>query len=149
MRENKSFVRRLISNPDFSRLLMAAAPVRADDRRASFRGEATVNVIEVPVHVIDRKTGEPVIGLTAADFEIRENGEPQTLEDLSNHRLISQNASSAQVSAGAILVRELMSYDIGSTGCKTCLYYLGDKLWEYRAETETARVAAGWSPVGW
>ena len=26
------------------------------------------------------------------------------------------------------------------------LYYLGDKLWEYRAETETARVAAGWSP---
>jgi hypothetical protein len=26
------------------------------------------------------------------------------------------------------------------------LYYLGDELWEYRAETESARVAAGWSP---
>ena len=26
------------------------------------------------------------------------------------------------------------------------LYFLGDKLWEYRAETESARVAAGWSP---
>tara|TARA_Y100001933_G_scaffold94186_2_gene95014 strand:+ start:7106 stop:8839 length:1734 start_codon:yes stop_codon:yes gene_type:complete len=26
------------------------------------------------------------------------------------------------------------------------LYYLGDEIWEYRAETESARVAAGWSP---
>ena len=38
----------------------------------------------------------------------------KTLEDFASHRLISQNASSAQVSAGAILVRELMAYTIGS-----------------------------------
>jgi DNA-binding transcriptional LysR family regulator len=43
------------------------------------------------------------------------NGTPETLEDLGTHRLISQNPGSAQVSAGAILVRELMSHDIGST----------------------------------
>jgi DNA-binding transcriptional LysR family regulator len=53
--------------------------------------------------------------LYASPRYLAQNGEPQTLEDLANHRLISQNASSAQVSAGAILVRELMSYDIGST----------------------------------
>jgi DNA-binding transcriptional LysR family regulator len=43
------------------------------------------------------------------------NGQPDTLEDLARHRLISQNTSSAQVSAGALLVRELMSHEIGST----------------------------------
>ncbi len=26
------------------------------------------------------------------------------------------------------------------------LYYLGDEIWQYRAETESARLAAGWSP---
>jgi DNA-binding transcriptional LysR family regulator len=53
--------------------------------------------------------------LYASPRYLAENGKPQGLSDLANHRLISQNASSAQVSAGAILVRELMSYDIGST----------------------------------
>ena len=43
------------------------------------------------------------------------NGQPETLKDLARHRLISQNTSSAQVSAGALLVRELMSHEIGST----------------------------------
>ena len=50
-----------------------ALPVSAQDEGASFRGETTVNVIEVPVQVIDEKTGEPVVGLTAADFEIYED----------------------------------------------------------------------------
>ncbi|PWK62502.1 LysR family transcriptional regulator [Roseicyclus mahoneyensis] len=42
------------------------------------------------------------------------HGMPLTLEDFGTHRLISQNATSAQVSAGAILVRELMAHTIGS-----------------------------------
>ena len=50
-----------------------ALPVSAQDEGASFRGETTVNVIEVPVQVVDKKTGEPVVGLTAADFEIYED----------------------------------------------------------------------------
>jgi DNA-binding transcriptional LysR family regulator len=37
---------------------------------------------------------------------------PETMEDLRNHRLICQNTSSEQVSAGAMLVRELMTYDL-------------------------------------
>ncbi|MFO7921676.1 LysR family transcriptional regulator [Rhodobacteraceae bacterium W635] len=42
------------------------------------------------------------------------SGTPQSLEGLGTHRLISQNAQSAQVSAGALLVREIMSHDVGS-----------------------------------
>jgi len=53
--------------------------------------------------------------LYATRSYLEKNGTPETLEDLGNHRLISQNTSAAQVSAGAILIRELMAYDIGST----------------------------------
>jgi DNA-binding transcriptional LysR family regulator len=52
--------------------------------------------------------------LYASPSYLAANGTPETLDDLRNHRLISQNANSAQVSSGALLVRELMSYDIGS-----------------------------------
>ncbi len=38
-----------------------------------------------------------------------------TLDDMRNHRLISQNSTSAQVSAGALLVRHILSHEIGST----------------------------------
>lgn len=37
---------------------------------------------------------------------------PQTIDDLRNHRLICQNTTSEQVSAGATLVRELLTYDL-------------------------------------
>jgi len=53
--------------------------------------------------------------LYASASYLAEHGTPQTTEDLKDHRLISQNTSSAQVSAGALLVNELMSYEIGST----------------------------------
>ncbi|TCO70587.1 LysR family transcriptional regulator [Rhodovulum euryhalinum] len=43
------------------------------------------------------------------------HGTPETLDDLADHRLICQNTSSTQVSAGAQLVRELMTYRIRST----------------------------------
>lgn len=39
-------------------------------------------------------------------------GTPETIADLKNHRLISQNTSSAQVSAGASLVQHLLAYDV-------------------------------------
>jgi DNA-binding transcriptional LysR family regulator len=39
-------------------------------------------------------------------------GTPNTLEDLANHRLVSQNIGSAQVGAGATLIQTLMSYDM-------------------------------------
>ena len=53
--------------------------------------------------------------LYASPSYLRKNGTPASIEDMGAHRLISQNASSAQVSAGALLVRELLSYDVGST----------------------------------
>jgi DNA-binding transcriptional LysR family regulator len=37
---------------------------------------------------------------------------PKAMEDLQEHRLICQNVASEQVSAGATLVRELLSYDL-------------------------------------
>lgn len=42
-------------------------------------------------------------------------GTPDRLETLTKHRLICQNVNSFQVSAGATLVRELMTFDIAST----------------------------------
>ena len=52
--------------------------------------------------------------LYASPQYLEQNAVPQTLEDLRDHRLISQNATAAQVSSGALLVRQLMSYEIGS-----------------------------------
>jgi DNA-binding transcriptional LysR family regulator len=42
-------------------------------------------------------------------------GTPQRIEDISAHRLISQNPNTPQVSAGAALVQMLIDYDIRST----------------------------------
>ena len=58
-----------------------SARFRRRGRGGAFRGETTVNVVEVPVRVVDQKTGEPVVGLTAADFEILEDG---VLQPISN-----------------------------------------------------------------
>ncbi|MDP3194489.1 LysR family transcriptional regulator [Tabrizicola sp.] len=43
------------------------------------------------------------------------HGEPQSMDDFSSHRLISQHAGTPQVAAGALLVAELMTHDIPST----------------------------------
>ncbi len=53
--------------------------------------------------------------LYATQDYIEAHGRPETLEDLSHHRLICQNISAAQVSAGASLVKELLTHDIQST----------------------------------
>lgn len=52
--------------------------------------------------------------LYATQEYLDENGTPETMDDLVDHRLISQNTTSAQVSAGASLVQELMSHNITS-----------------------------------
>jgi DNA-binding transcriptional LysR family regulator len=53
--------------------------------------------------------------LYASPDYLATRGTPQTLEDLRNHRLICQNVTSQQVSAGATMVRELLTYEIPST----------------------------------
>ena len=43
-----------------------------------------------------------------------EYGMPEKLEDLADHRLICQNANSAQVGAGSNMVQHLLTYDVKS-----------------------------------
>ncbi|WP_375691250.1 LysR family transcriptional regulator [Pseudooceanicola sp. LIPI14-2-Ac024] len=45
---------------------------------------------------------------------LSENGTPETIEDIANHRLICQNPSAAQVAAGAGLVARLLANDVRS-----------------------------------
>ncbi len=59
----------------------AAPPVSAQE--AQFTGEATVNIVEVPVRVIDPATGAVVTGLTARDFRIFENGRKVKISNFS------------------------------------------------------------------
>jgi VWFA-related protein len=49
-----------------------AATVKAQE--AQFAGEATVNIIELAVRVVDPSTGKEVTGLTEKDFRVFENG---------------------------------------------------------------------------
>lgn len=52
--------------------------------------------------------------LYASPEYLAENGTPENIEEIRKHRLICQNTNSAQVSAGALLVQKLLSYDIPS-----------------------------------
>ncbi|NNE89275.1 MAG: LysR family transcriptional regulator, partial [Silicimonas sp.] len=52
--------------------------------------------------------------LYATPEYLAENGTPEKIEDLSDHRLICQRVTSTQVSAGAQLVQELLAHDIPS-----------------------------------
>ncbi|WP_370206334.1 LysR family transcriptional regulator [Pararhodobacter marinus] len=53
--------------------------------------------------------------LYASPEYLKENGTPQTLPEMAHHRLVCQNANAHQVSAGAALVRELMTHAIRTT----------------------------------
>jgi DNA-binding transcriptional LysR family regulator len=65
--------------------------------------------------LIRRKLMSVTMRLYASPEYLAERGTPETMSDLSNHRLICQNTSSFQVSAGATLVQELLANDIPST----------------------------------
>ena len=53
--------------------------------------------------------------LYASDTYLKAHSTPEEMGDLSKHRLICQNISSFQVSAGATLVKELLTHDVPST----------------------------------
>ncbi|MDV4167886.1 MAG: LysR family transcriptional regulator [Pseudomonadota bacterium] len=50
----------------------------------------------------------------ATNQYLEANGVPETMPDLSSHRLICQAATTPQVAGGAMLVRELLTHDIPS-----------------------------------
>ena len=52
--------------------------------------------------------------LYATPAYLAEHGTPMRIEDISDHRLICQNTTSFQVSAGASLVQELLTHDVQS-----------------------------------
>ncbi|MAY31331.1 MAG: LysR family transcriptional regulator [Rhodovulum sp.] len=52
--------------------------------------------------------------LYATSQYLEANGVPETMPDLSTHRLICQAATTPQVAGGAMLVRELLTHDIPS-----------------------------------
>ncbi len=62
---------------------IAAVATSVGTQEAQFTGEATVNIIEVPVRVIDPATGAVVTGLTAKDFRIFENGRKVKISNFS------------------------------------------------------------------
>ncbi len=61
--------------------------------------------------LIRRKLMSVHMRLYATPEYLEEHGEPTEPEDLSKHRLICQNVTATQVSAGASLVKELLTYD--------------------------------------
>lgn len=65
--------------------------------------------------LIRRKLMTVQMALFATPEYLADHGTPETLSDLRKHRLVCQNMDSFQVSAGATLIRELMSYEIERT----------------------------------
>ena len=53
--------------------------------------------------------------LYATQTYLDQFGTPETLQDLSEHRLLFQNTNSAQVSAGAAFVQQILTHDVMST----------------------------------
>ncbi|HEX4959242.1 MAG TPA: VWA domain-containing protein [Thermoanaerobaculia bacterium] len=86
-------------------LLLAAAPVPAQNRKPpeprkpaeTFEGTSHVVAVEVPVNVVGRD-GEPVRGLTAADFEVYDGSD---LQKLSSFEVIDLNKLEAAPAAPA------------------------------------------------
>jgi VWFA-related protein len=66
--------------------LMAITPASAQESTGRFAGETTVNVIEVPVRVVDTATGEPVTDLDRSEFRILEDGVEQPISNFSEIR---------------------------------------------------------------
>jgi VWFA-related protein len=58
-------------------LALVLAPSLTGRAEAPFRGETRVNLVEIPVRVVDPATGEAVTGLRPSDFIILEDGAPR------------------------------------------------------------------------
>jgi VWFA-related protein len=78
---------------------LTLTPAGAQDETQQFVGEATVNVVEVPVRVIDTATGDPVTGLDPSAFVVMENGVAQPVSNFSE---IDRKVTVRAVSDGGI-----------------------------------------------
>jgi VWFA-related protein len=86
--------------------LLVAVPALTQTRRApTFEGTSQVVAVEVPVNVVGRD-GEPVRGLTAADFEVYDGNELQKITsfeviDLKTVETTRREAPAAEMPSGA------------------------------------------------
>ncbi|MEM7470072.1 MAG: LysR family transcriptional regulator [Pseudomonadota bacterium] len=62
--------------------------------------------------LVRKKLMNVTMQLFAAPAYLEQHGTPKTIDDLRTHRLICQNTRSEQVSAGAMLVREILSHEL-------------------------------------
>lgn len=62
--------------------------------------------------LIRRKLMTVNMRLYASPGYLDEHGRPQSMEDLSKHRIICQNVNSAQVSAGSTFTQEILTHNI-------------------------------------
>lgn len=62
--------------------------------------------------LIRRKLMTVRMRLYAMPEYLEQNGTPERIEDIKHHRLICQNVTATQVSAGSALVNELLTHDI-------------------------------------
>ncbi len=65
--------------------------------------------------LVRRKMMTVRMRLYATPEYLRANGTPDAVEDMANFRLICQSVTAQQVSAGAMMVRELLSHPVRST----------------------------------
>ncbi len=72
----------------------------AGAQEAEFTGEATVNIVEVPVRVIDPATGKAVTGLTARDFRVFENGRKVKISNFAEINRAPANPSPSASATG-------------------------------------------------
>ena len=107
-------------------LVMAAAVVSAQPAGDPFRGEASITVVNVPVQVVDRETGEPVRGLSPEDFVIREAG---SVQEISNFTELARRMNLKTVAEG---IENHDSWDIAKQyGCDICQGYFTGKPMSY------------------
>lgn len=86
----------VVAAPTFA----AAGRAKAPEPAGSFSGATTTTLIEVPVQVVDR-SGDPVHGLQAADFELWDDGKPQAIDGLEVVDLATLNPGRAEAEKAA------------------------------------------------
>lgn len=101
IRQKETFVRSLTVL--FMSAVLAGAGGPQGERQRPLRHDAAAVVKLVPVRVLDAE-GQPVRGLTSADFALTDNGEPRTITEFEVHesggRLVAPEA--AEPAAGPV-----------------------------------------------
>ncbi len=89
---------------------LAAAAAFAQD--PGFRGQATVNVVEVPVQVVDPRTGLTESGLRASDFVLLEDGREQPITNFAELLPLTVEVTAPDRSVDLVLVADLFLADV-------------------------------------